>query len=412
MKFRIGIIFLGLCCLCSSVFANTKEAQIAALKRQVPKLDRKMNVTFSKTDIRQVIFFFSSEFDMNIIANTEVVGDISFGFKNINIVDAFDAILLSQGFDWYVAQGVIYVVPQQPVEVIKLHYANAAEMATPVAQMLSGKGSVMVDSFSNSLILKAAQADVQRIKSVVAELDQQPLQVLVEVAIMDVQGDTAFNLGVGPNTTFPSGTTIKQNGIAGAVADGDVGLFANVIEGNFNVLIEALKSSQNINLLATPKILTLNHKQAQIITGQRLGYRVNTTSTDGQFVAQGVDFLDVGTKLTFTPHISENGDIIMEIKPEISEGNVSDGIPNSDRTEASTTVVVRDGQTVLLGGLIREKTVDGITGVPILSDIPFIGDFFKRKSTTTVKKETVVLITPRLVTPEALKKMTDAVISH
>jgi type II secretory pathway component HofQ len=73
------------------VFANTKEAQIAALKHQVPKLDRKMNVTFSKTDIRQVIFFFSSEFDMNIIANTEVVGDISFGFKNINIVDAFDA---------------------------------------------------------------------------------------------------------------------------------------------------------------------------------------------------------------------------------------------------------------------------------------------------------------------------------
>lgn len=123
-------------------------------------------------------------------------------------------------------------------------------------------------------------------------------------------------------------------------------------------------------------------------------------------MSEGVDFLDVGTKLTFTPHISENGDITMAINPEVSEGNVNDtGIPSEDKTQAETTVLVRDGQTVLIGGLIREKKTQETTGVPLLSDVPWLGDFFKKTSTVTVKKETIVLITPRLVTDTILRDM-------
>jgi len=92
-----------------------------------------------------------------------------------------------------------------------------------------------------------------------------------------------------------------------------------------------------------------------------------------------VDFLDVGTKLTVTPHIAENGDIPMEINPEVSEGTVSSSdIPSEDKTQAETTVLVRDGQTVLFGGIIREKKIQETTRAPVLSDIPWLGDFFKK----------------------------------
>jgi type II secretory pathway component GspD/PulD (secretin) len=383
---------------------SNKDLQINTLKSQLPKSSQSVSLTFSKTDIREILRFFSLEFGMNIIANDEVQGEISFGFKNIDIVTAFDAILTSQGLEWRVERGIIHIYKQQPSAVIKLNYAIAAELASPLAQLLSDKGSITTDTHSNALVIKASRGDLERLKSIVSELDKRPSQVLVEVAIMDVQGDDSNIFGVGPNTTLPNGSTIKQNGLANTVADGGSGLFLNVIEGNFNVLLEALQSNQNIDLLATPKILTVNHKKAQIVTGQRLGYRTTTSSTDGNFVSEGVDFLDVGTKFTFTPHIAENGDIIMDIKPEVSEGNVNDsGIPNEDTTQAETTVLVRDGQTVLIGGLIREKKTESITGVPLLSDIPFIGDLFRKKSTVTVKKETMVLITPRLVTPETIR---------
>lgn len=402
------ILFL-LSCLASPAMANTpepfsKENQIKTLKSHILKSEKPISITFSKTDIREIIRFFSVEFGMNIIGTEEVKGEVSFGFKDIDPIQAFDAIMTSQGFDWHVQNKVIHVYSQQPVEILRLNYSLATEISSPLAQMLSGKGSITVDPASNSLVIKTSRGDMQRIRQIVSELDQRPAQVLVEVAIMDVQGDSSQIFGIGPNTTLPNGSTIKQKGMANAVADGNQGLFVNLVEGNFNVLLEALQSNQNIDLLATPKILTVNHKKATIITGQRLGYRTTTSSTDGNFVSEGVDFLDVGTKLTFTPHIAENGDITMEIRPEVSEGNVTDdGIPNEDTTEAETTVLVRDGQTVLIGGLIREKTIQDTTGVPLLSDIPWLGDFFKKNSSTTVKKETIVLITPRLVTPESLQ---------
>ena len=405
-------IVLALCCVQigtpliakvpTEVFS--KENQIALLKRQIAKADTPVSLTFSKTDIREVLRLFSVEFGMNIISNDEVKGEVSFGFKDIAPIEAFDAIMVSQGFDWHVEGGVIQIYAQQPVEVIQLNYGLAADLASPLAQMLSGKGSITVDNTSNSLVIKTSRGDMQRITQVISELDKRPAQVLVEVAIMDVQGDSSQILGIGPNTTLPNGSTIKQKGMANTFAEGTQGMFVNLIEGNFNVLLEALQSNQNIDLLATPKILAVNHKKATIITGQRLGFRTTTSSTDGNFVSEGVDFLDVGTKLSFTPHIANNGDITMEIKPEVSEGTVSDdGIPNEDSTEAETTVLVRDGQTVLIGGLIREKNVQTVTGVPLLSDIPFLGDFFKKNSTERVKKETIVLITPRLVTPESMK---------
>ncbi len=385
----------------------SKDAQMSLLKHSIHKSKAPISMTFSKTDIRDILQFFSLEFGMNIIANEDVQGEISFGFKDTDLINAFDAILTSQGLDWHMTNGgIIYVYKQTPVEVIKLNYALATDLSSPLAQLLSEKGSITTDVISNTLIIKTSRGDLERIKQVVAALDQRPAQVLVEVAIMDVQGDSSQIFGVGPNTTLPNGTTIKQNGLANDVTDNGSGLFLNIIEGNFNMLLESLQSNQNIELLATPKILTINHKKAEIITGQRLGYRTTTSSTDGNFVSEGIEFLEVGTKLTFTPHIADNGDITMEIKPEVSEGTVSaTGIPNEDATQAETTVLVRDGQTVLIGGLIREKKVQENTGVPLLSDIPFLGDLFKKTSTTTVKKETVVLITPRLVTPALLQDM-------
>ena len=139
----------------------SKEAQIESLKSQISTSGKPINISFSKTDIREIIRFFSTEFGMNIIGNEEVKGEVSFGFKDIDPIQAFDAILTSQGFDWNVDNKVIHVYTQQPVEILRLNYSLAAEMASPLAQMLSGKGSITVDPASNSLVIKTSQGDMK-----------------------------------------------------------------------------------------------------------------------------------------------------------------------------------------------------------------------------------------------------------
>ena len=114
----------------------------------------------------------------------------------------------------------------------------------------------------------------------------------------------------------------------------------------------------------------------------------------------------MGTKLSFTPYVYSDGTIRMDIHPEVSEGSITtDGLPQKQTTEATTTVIVRDGETIVIGGLIKDKTKETEKGVPIIMNIPIIGNFFKRKELLWEKKEIIAVITPHIITEEKMKAM-------
>ena len=284
------------------------------------------------------------------------------------------------------------LVPADVEEMIKkLNYTDT--------RILSAVGS-------NMLVVEAPPAIMEKIDSIFKRLDASPRQVLVEAQILEItagNGATPNVLGVQAEYKNSS-TDIQTQGFANAAAPGVPGLYAQVIKGNVAAYVEALENKEGYNMLARPKILAVSGKPANIISGSKLGYKTTTTTTTGTI--QNVDFLEVGTKLSFTPYVYSDGTIKMDIHPEVSEGSITtDGLPQKQTTEATTTVIVRDGETIIIGGLIKDKSQETEKGVPILMNIPIIGNFFKRKEMLWEKMEIIAILTPHIITDENMKEM-------
>jgi type II secretory pathway component GspD/PulD (secretin) len=195
-----------------------------------------------------------------------------------------------------------------------------------------------------------------------------------------------------PDGSISTGQTINLADSPTAV--GATGLYYTVTNTDMTSLVNALATRTGFNILSSPKVIALNNQKAEIITGSRLGYKIKTVTTTGMI--ESVEFLDVGTKLVMTPSIKSDGQIVMEIHPEISEGSIINDLPQKNSTETTTKLIVKDGQTIVIGGLIRDTSKKEVKGVPILMDIPLIGMAFKSTNLTSEKKEVVVLITPHI----------------
>jgi type II secretory pathway component GspD/PulD (secretin) len=378
---------------------NADKTEI--LKNFTAVHNKKINVQFQQTDIKTVLKFFSTEFDLNIISGPDVEGEISFSLSEVNPIDAFNAILATHGYSWMLENNIIKVYIFHPVEAFDLNYAPASEVEVTIKQLLSKEASISIDTGSNSIIIKAPFGDLEKIRPIIKGLDSKPRQVLVEVQIIEVQEEKIKSIGFDLSYKNQESENESEQ-----QTSSKTGLTIEVLKNSISATLEAIKTNSDIDILARPKILAINHKPASLITGQRLGYKTSISSATTGMVSESVNFLDVGTKLTFTPHIAENGDILMEIKPEISEGTISaEGLPNETTTETETSVLVKDGQTILIGGLIRNKKTNEKYSIPLLSDIPFLGNLFKNEYNNNQKVETIVLITPHLITYKKMQEI-------
>ncbi len=182
-----------------------------------------------------------------------------------------------------------------------------------------------------------------------------------------------------------------------AAAAGPPGLFFKFADDSIDVQLQALSKKGRVNTLASPQLLALEHQQARVIIGERTGYLVTTTIN--QVTTESVAFLDSGVILDVTPHIDRSGRIMMSIHPEVSKTSVNDGIPSQITTEVNTDLLVEDGQTVFIGGLIKNDVVNTHTGVPFLEDIPLIGLLFSNENDIALNTEIIVIIKPTIVRP-------------
>jgi type II secretory pathway component GspD/PulD (secretin) len=190
---------------------------------------------------------------------------------------------------------------------------------------------------------------------------------------------------------------------SGFARSGTSGLRVGVTSGDIAVFITALESVTDITILANPKILALNKQVGTVFIGQKIGYRDRTTISDtGQATIGEVKFLDTGTKLSFRPYIGDDGYIRMDIYPKDSTGSVdSQGIPTETTAELITNIMVKDGQTIVIGGLFRDAVTTTRSQVPLLGDIPLIGALFRGTTDSTKRQEIIVMLTPHIVSEPA-----------
>ncbi len=301
---------------------------------------------------------------------------------------------------------------------------------TPLAEGVT----VTADPATNALVIQASKEAYETLRKVIEKLDVSRPQVLVEALIVEV--DVTDELDLGFNAAFrlingdmdlllstgallvPGAAAVSNSGLLGsairaAASDDpteafDQGVKANRSGQNYSLGITASKLNNNVNIVSAPHILTSDNEEAEIRIGNNIPIVTGRTdaatgSTAGLATAVNVERQDVGITLRVTPQISEGDTLRLQIFQELTEvtesqaGNVDEvGVTLTSR-KVENTVVVNDGETVVIGGLISETTTDGVTGVPFLSDIPFFGWFFKQKSDNVRKINLLVFLTPHIV---------------
>jgi general secretion pathway protein D len=312
--------------------------------------------------------------------------------------------------------------------------AGGVQPAGP-ATILEGTVTITADKATNSLIVVASPGDYETVKDVIQKLDIRRRQVYVEAAIIEMGLNKARELGFefqatnmnsieNNNTRQAIGGTNFGN-IGNVIANGPVGLAAltglnvGAVKGTFTfkgveylnvgALLHALQTDTDVNVLSTPNILTTDNQKAEIMVGENIPFvtgQSQTAATGGQILSQ-IDRRDVGISLKITPQITSEDNVRLDVYQEISDITTTPGLnpnivgPSTTKRAATTTVVVRDRQTMVIGGLIQDKVNSTTSKVPLLGDIPILGWLFKYNTTTVQKVNLMIFITPYIVKNES-----------
>ena len=399
--------------------------------------DGQLVMNIQDTDIRTVLELLSEQGNLNILASKNVQGKVSATLNGVDLISALDAILRSTG---YVARRdgkFIYVGTPADFEqmehsmdrigtrVYQPNYVKASDLKDLIQPLLTDKiGVVSVtapaqvgigtddtqaggDSFAGSeaILVRDYEGVLAQIDQVVREIDIRPMQVHIEAMILSVRLGDTDRFGVNFQNLLREGATKALVGWGvpisnlNQIALEDGSLQFGFIDGDVSLFLNALEQVADTNVIATPRLMVLNKHRAEIHIGRREGY-VSTTQTETA-TTQSVEFLDVGTQLRLRPFITPDGLIRMEVHPELSDGSVevqgNFTLPNEDITQVTTNIMVRDGCTVIIGGLIQEQLATTTTQVPFFGNLPVVGVLFRNKEETLNRREIIVLITPHIV---------------
>lgn len=460
-----AVFFVSTGSVCSGQAAGENAADPApageggAAPVQVSDYDT-VTLSVQDTELSKVLQLLSIQGRRNIVPSPRVSGTVTANLYDVTFEQALEAILQQNGAGFLRKGEFIYVYTQDELakireaqrqiepRVFRLNYLTAGDASTFVKPMLSPAGSIAVsgdvesgfqpsigDGGANTsahvdtMVVHDYKENLERIAKVVKSLDVRPRQVLVEATVLEarITEDNAFGVDFsiltnaamqsftdGPmeivnslitGKVQPANKTGAIQSQVGKVDPEKGGFVGGAVSDNVSIFVQAIDSISDTTVIANPKILALNRQRADVLVGQKLGY-VSTTSTSTS-TTQTVEFLDVGTQLTLRPFVSDDGYIRLELKPQVSNGSVavSDNftIPTETTNELTTNVMVRDGQTIVLGGLFKEETKVEREQVPGLGEIPLAGELFKGRLDDVDRVEIIFLITPHIVKDEALE---------
>ena len=323
--------------------------------------------------------------------------------------------------------------------------SGGAVVPKAISSLVSKNVQIVADKATNTLVIMAEREDYKVLESIIKQLDVPRPMVYIEALIMEVNASKSFNIGVewrgikdtgsitgleparsaafigsggAGTTTSPGGYNIIPNvlydattGLTSAAfpagfAMGLIGAgiqIGDILFPTIGAVVQAYKSDSEVSILSTPQIMTLNNEEAEINVGSNVPYvtRQDTTATSTSYPVNysSYEYRDVGVILNITPHINEDNFIRLKISQQVTKvtSSSSSTTPTTLKRTAKTTVVVKDNETIVIGGLVGDSTQDGIYKVPLLGDIPILGWLFKSKSTSREKTNLYVFLTPHIV---------------
>lgn len=402
----------------------------AASAASAQKLDKLISLDADDANLPAVLKILAEKGDLNVITGPGVAaGRITIHMKDVPVEQAVNLVVRAAGLAYERIGNSILVAEAKFLReetglsayIVNLKYADANEVKTALAGITD---KISVDRGGNRLIVVTSPRIISEIESIVAVLDKPAQQVMLEARIIEVSTDDVRNLGIDWDLLNRQGFVFVEGNYSSIEGgNGESGQLENLqmfpnTPGTFDILkfnnfsrvakvfrffIDALIRDGNARVLANPKLTTLNGKEATMLVGQRIPF-VTTGAVfagGGASQVQQIQKEEVGVKLSITPLINADGYITTVISPEVSsvtgfKGEQAD-LPVVATRQATTTVRLKDGGSVIIGGLLSEERTETVVKVPLLGDIPVLGRLFQHTNITATKKDLVIEVTPRIL---------------
>jgi len=419
-----------------SSFARRAPAIVLALVLTVllpgaaPGAEGGKTVTLDAEDayLPAVLKILAEKGDLNIVTGPGVTsGRISIHMKDVPIDQAVNLVVRAAGLAYERIGNSILVADAKSLEketglssyVVELKFADAAEVKDALKTLAA---EITVDKGGNRLIVVTSPRVIAEIESIVRQLDVPSKQVMLEARVVEVSTDDLKRLGIDWDLLSKQGVIFVEGNYDSSIGSGDqisskLKAFKNtpgsydIFKLNnftrtaqvYRVALDLMINEGSARVLANPKIATLNGREASILIGSRIPFTVSGTVFAGGGAApvQRIEREEVGIKLRITPLINADGYITTEIIPEVSSvigfKGINGDLPVVATRQASTTVRLKDGNSVIIGGLLSEEKSTQISKVPILGSIPILGYLFQHQSISTRKTDLVIEVTPHIM---------------
>ena len=420
---------------------ETKKAE--ALPGEKKYEGKKISLDFQDADINNIIRLIAEVSDLNIITTEDVKGKVTMRLISIPWDQALDIILKTNKLDMVREGNIIRIAPATAIaeerkslmeakravieskiveeeveelvtESLSISYAKAGELTKNLEKIKSKRGDITIDDRTNTVIVKDTKKKLADMKLLIEKLDKRTPQVLIEARIVEVNRNFSKELGIQwggglnmttdanfPNTIGITGSSVGTSAVslpaaAGTGTGGAISATLGSVTGasQLDIRLSALESSGRARIISTPKITASDNKEAVIESGRSIPYP--TTSSAGT----QVQFIDATVSLTVTPHITPDNYISMKIvatKNEADFGQQVQGTPSIIKKKATTEVLIKDGDTTVIGGLYKTTKQESVAGVPWFMKIPVIGWLFKKKADTDLGEELLIFITPKII---------------
>ena len=398
---------------------------------------RKVTLEFVDADIRKIFQLIAEVSNLNILLGDDVTGTITIRLVDVSWDQALDVILESKGLAMRAEGNIVLIKPQSKFKssdeealeskrsreklmelktrVFDVNFAQSSDVVTQFKTLGSGRSdsSITQDERTNKVIVTDIEPAVTRMQKFLESIDIPEKQVLIEARIVEASNSFTRDLGIQWGVHYRDasasllGVNSLNSGFGGAVSSPPTsgtsgpgmatGISFGTLASNISLdlRLSAAVTADLIKIVSTPKIATLNNKAAKITQGQSIPYQ-NTTANTGAVT----QFVEAALSLEVIPHITPDGSVMMKIKASNnSPGPVPPGgtAPAINKKEATTELIVRNGETTVIGGIYIDNDTENNSGVPFLMDIPFLGRLFRSNTKSKLKTELLIFITPRIL---------------
>lgn len=428
----------------------TQEKIDERKKLQPQYTGERISLSFQSVEIRSLLQIIADVAGTNMVVSDSVNGDIAMRLQNVPWDQALDIILRSKGLGMRRQGNVMMVAPIAEIaarekaeleaqnqavqlaplrsEIIQVNYAKAADLKSLItsekSSLLSDRGRITVDDRTNTLIVLETRDHIAEIRELIMRLDIPVRQVLIESRIVIANDDYSREVGskfgvagvgksggtkIATSGTAEGSNSILNNGSPLTASDFNVTLPAaasassvamGILTSGFLVDMElsAMQTEGRGEVISTPRVITANGKKALIEQGQEIPYQSSSANT-----GTNVQFKKAVLSLDVTPQITPDNRVLMDLEiTNDSPGTVTQGVPSIDTKRVTTQVLIKTGETVVLGGVYQQSNTKSISKVPLLGDVPLLGTLFRNDLKTATKRELLIFITPKIL-QEGLK---------